>query len=160
VQASVKFDWKEKYDQAGLLLSFRKRGEESSSNPPSKWIKTGIEFYNGKPMLSTVACDNWADWSIGPLPVATGLSGADIWTTILIEKEEDENGLSLRVYHVNGDEKTALREITWVYGLDTEAWDVEVWAMAARPAKKPVAGSGDLKALEVSVKDMVINWSD
>jgi regulation of enolase protein 1 (concanavalin A-like superfamily) len=136
------------------LISLRKRSEESSKAPPSKWIKTGIEFYQGKPMLSTVACDAWADWSVAPLPVSDIKSAVETWTTISIIKEEDENGVSLWVYHVGKDGlKTPLREITWVFGHDTEAWDVQILAMAARPAK---TAKDDL---EVSVKDMVVIWA-
>jgi len=32
-----------------------------------KWVKTGIEFTHGKPHVSTVACDRWADWSLLPM---------------------------------------------------------------------------------------------
>jgi hypothetical protein len=104
-------------------------------------------------MLSTVTCDAWADWSVAPLPLSENSSSVDTWTTISIEKEEDENGVSLWVYHVAKDgQKTPLREITWVFGHDTEKWDVQVLAMAARPEKKAT------EDLEVSVKDMVVKW--
>jgi uncharacterized protein len=154
-RASVSFEWAERYDQAGLLLSFKERSDDkNASTLPSKWIKTGIEFYNGKPMLATVACDTWADWSLAPLPLDDGASGADVWTTISIEKEGDEHGVSLWVYHVKDDgEKVPLREITWVYGHDPDAWFLQILAMAARPEKRAK------QDLEVAVKDMSVNWA-
>jgi uncharacterized protein len=45
------------YDQAGLML----RVDESH------WIKTGIEFSDGKHALSTVVTSGKSDWSIGTL---------------------------------------------------------------------------------------------
>ncbi|KAK3687559.1 hypothetical protein B0T22DRAFT_131867 [Podospora appendiculata] len=157
-KASFSFDWTEQYDQAGLLLSFRPQGgSSSSSSAPNKWIKTGVEFYNGQPMLSTVACDRWADWSVAPL--TTFAAAAETWTTILIEKEVNENetnerGSSLWVYQVlDSGERVALREICWVYGDDDIQWELEVLAMAARPAKKATTG------LEVRVRDMEVEWS-
>ncbi|KAK0636996.1 hypothetical protein B0T17DRAFT_482064 [Bombardia bombarda] len=168
--ASFSFAWKEQYDQGGLLLSFRQRSSSAPWSIPAKWIKTGIEFYNGQPMLSTVACDRWADWSVTPLTTApskqhdtrtdeteteTETDAKKTWTTLLIQKEGDENGVSLWVYHVlaNGD-KVPLREITWVYGdADPGQWDLEVLAMAARPAKTTTS------SLKVEVKDMEVKWA-
>jgi uncharacterized protein len=152
-RASVSFVWTERYDQAGLVLCLRKRSEKNLSAPPAKWIKTGIEFYNGKPMLSTVACDAWADWSVSPMPGDNAAAGAETWTTLSVEKEEDEHGVSLWVYNIrDSGEKIPLREITWVFGHDSEQWDLQVLAMAARPEKKAS------QELEVKVKDMEIKW--
>ncbi|KAK0660451.1 hypothetical protein QBC41DRAFT_383738 [Cercophora samala] len=138
------------YDQAGLLLTF-----SSPSSPQTKWIKAGIEYYNSSPRLSVVSCDNWADWSVGPLTPDPDAS-ARPWTTISIEKEGDHNGVSLWVYQVLSDgTKVPVREICWVYGLtDLNSWTVKVEAMAARPAK------GDLGELVAEVKEMSINWKE
>jgi uncharacterized protein len=104
-------------------------------------------------MLSTVACDAWADWSVAPIEVGDGITAAETWTTISIEKEEDEHGVSLWIYHVRDTgEKVPLREVTWVFGHDPDQWNIQVLAMAARPEKKAV---GDL---EVSIKEMAIRW--
>ncbi|KAL2022835.1 hypothetical protein VTK56DRAFT_4366 [Thermocarpiscus australiensis] len=167
---SLSFTWKEQYDQGGILLSFRRRNDnptstaaadKSTSPPPPKWIKTGIEFYNGAPRLSTVACDAWADWSVADLggpgararASASGSSSKG-WTTVAVEKEGDEHGTSLWVYRVlDGGEKVPLREVCWVFGGRPEEWEVEVAAMAARPAK----GAGaDLK---VEFKGMEVRWA-
>ncbi|KAK3318807.1 hypothetical protein B0H66DRAFT_497588 [Apodospora peruviana] len=151
-RASFSSPWREQYDQAGLLLNFRLA---SSSNPhPEKWIKTGIEFYNGVPMLSTVACDRWADWSVTPLPTLSS-SGEKTWTTISIEREKDGMGDSLWVYLIQDDDtKIPLREICWVYGdEDPDIWTLEVLAMACRPEKNTIDN------LVAQVKDMKVEWS-
>ncbi|KAK3323845.1 hypothetical protein B0T19DRAFT_214696 [Cercophora scortea] len=163
-KASFSFPWTEQYDQAGLLLSFRPLHSPNTITSPTKWIKTGIEFYNGQPQLSTVACDRWADWSVSPLATVDAAEPSKTetsWTTILIEKEvnfneTNERGSSLWVYHVlEGGEKVALREICWVYGDDNDGveWELEVLAMAARPAKNATTG------LEVQVRDMEVKWA-
>ncbi|KAJ4385018.1 hypothetical protein N0V85_008332, partial [Neurospora sp. IMI 360204] len=151
-----------RYDQAGILLAFRRRSESSDSGIPPKWIKTGIEFYQSQPQLSTVATDTWADWSVTPLLSSPAGADAGQWTTILVEKSGDEHGQSIWVYRVvldeqTGEEKsrTALREICWVYGLDGE-WDLEVVAMAARPEKE--VKDGEEKELVVKVRGWEVKW--
>lgn len=42
------------YDQAGLML----RIDEN------RWVKTGVEFTDGEPFLSTVITDGKSDWSV------------------------------------------------------------------------------------------------
>ncbi|KAK3353412.1 hypothetical protein B0T25DRAFT_210058 [Lasiosphaeria hispida] len=149
-RGSFAFDFTERYDQVGLLLTFHplsSTGPDPSASAP-KWIKTGIEFYNSKPMLSTVACERYADWSVSPL----GPQAAR-WTTISIEKSTDEHGTSLWVYHVLEDgTKVPLREIAWVFGDNPEGWKVEASALAARPEK---GATGDLV---VEVKDFEVKW--
>lgn len=166
--ASITFtaSYTTQYDQAGLLLIFHPPGSSStssSSSVPPKWIKTGIEFYNGSPRLSTVCCDNYADWSVAPLPspsaenrpVAEGRQPV----TVRIAKEGDENGIGFWVYYVPqgaGEEKrefVPLREIAWIYGLDKpEEWKLEVAAAVARPNKE-VKGE-----LEAKFWDFKVEW--
>ncbi len=105
-------------------------------------------------MLSTVACERYADWSVTPLPLPTAGDDAKIWTTISVVKETDVHGTSLWVYHIlENDEKVPLREIAWVYGDEPDRWQVEVVAMAARPEKNASA------SLEVEVRDMEVKWA-
>ncbi|KAK3935569.1 hypothetical protein QBC46DRAFT_453379 [Diplogelasinospora grovesii] len=166
---SFSFPWKEQYDQAGLLLSIYPKNPKPSNSPgPEKWIKTGVEYYNSKPMLSTVSCDNWADWSVSPLTTSSPSSAGEdkIWTTISIEKEHDKHGSSLWVYQIlEGGEEVALREICWVYGSSTapvEEWEVEVLAMACRPSTKDSSGRDLLQAEEELVaefRDFDLQWS-
>ncbi|KAK4176152.1 hypothetical protein QBC36DRAFT_188160 [Triangularia setosa] len=145
---TFKLPYTHQYDQGGILLTFNHPAEKQ------KWIKAGIEYYNGHPRLSVVSCDNWADWSVAPLTEDD--PSTQPWTTISIEKEGDHNGVSLWVYQVlSSGEKIPVREICWVYGLqEVKSWTVKAEAMAARPAK------GELEDLEVEVKDMEIKWKE
>ena len=106
-------------------------------------------------MLSTVACDKWADWSVTPLPLGPGAAGAETWTTIAIERAVDHHGTSLWVFHVQADgAKVPLREVCWAYGDgDAGTWELEVLGMAARPEQK-AEGS-----LEVALSGWEVKWS-
>jgi hypothetical protein len=139
--------WSERYDQAGLLLVPRPASSSpptSSSPAPDKWVKTGIEYYQDQPQLSTVGCDRWADWSIGPLskPVdpARGV-------TLEAVREADENGKSVWVYQLVVDpatgevrERVPLREICWILADEDDGeWVLDVTPLVARPEKKATA---------------------
>lgn len=102
-QVTVEADWTRLYDQGGIILVFPPNGDLGKS----AWIKTGIELYNNKANLSTVATPalGTSDWSVMPVEHAM--------VTLLVEREAD-HGPSLWVYRVLGDEKIPLREITWV----------------------------------------------
>ncbi len=60
--ARVRFsgDYRELYDQAGLMLRIDAR----------TWIKTGIEYTDGRMHFSVVVTNGRSDWSIIPLPNA------------------------------------------------------------------------------------------
>ncbi|KAK4150787.1 hypothetical protein C8A00DRAFT_36614 [Chaetomidium leptoderma] len=170
---SLNFTPQQQYDQGGILLSFHRRhtttttttpSSTTTASPPQKWIKSGIELYNGHPRLSTVSCDNWADWSVADLhqhPTSSqqeeGSSSASEtgWTTMLIEKDKDVNGTGVWVYRVTDEgEKVPLREICWVFGDRPEEWDVEVHAMAARPEKAAQGG------LVVEFGGLEVEWAE
>ncbi|KAI1866963.1 hypothetical protein JX265_007539 [Neoarthrinium moseri] len=134
-------DWTERYDQAGLLLALQRTSSTASPSPVEKWVKTGIEFYNGKPHLSTVGCDRWADWSI--LPLTEGKTEKGV--TLEVVRESDENGKSAWIYQVildgagNVKEKLPLREICWIFADEDEKggeeWVLDVSPLVARPEK-------------------------
>ncbi|OHX00167.1 hypothetical protein CSPAE12_01084 [Colletotrichum incanum] len=140
-------DWSEQYDQGGLILTF-----DSLSGRERRWIKTGLEYYNGTQQISTVSCHSWADWSIVPLTAFEDTKTI----TVLVEKVHDDLGLGLWIYYVKQDgTKEPLREVCWVYGDDDASgtdWNLTVGALAARPAK-------DAKSdLEVQFKDFDVQW--
>jgi len=118
-QATISAEWKDKYDQGGLCLIV-------NSADARRWVKTGIEFLNGEPNVSTVAKDRWSDWSLRPL-----LSTTTNHATIEIESAAD-GSLWVWLLDDNG-KRRPLREVTWWGDL---AQDAECWigCYAAKPA--------------------------
>lgn len=120
------------YDQAGLVLTMTNPHEPKAR----KWIKTGVEFYEGQPRLSTVCTDNWSDWSVAPAPHWEDIKDGKKGVTISVEKEIGDDGSPyLWVNYVDEQhKKTQLRQIGWVFGdHNGEGWNIEIAAMAARP---------------------------
>ncbi|KAF1967125.1 hypothetical protein BU23DRAFT_559671 [Bimuria novae-zelandiae CBS 107.79] len=147
------------YDQAGLLLSFT-RADAPLGSGKDKWLKTGIEWYYGKPYLSTVGCDAWADWSITPLVEFQGNESRP-GATVEARREKDQLGKSLWIYQIiqneRGEEveRRPLREVNWIFA-EEEGWKVGVGGAVARPSKD--GGEADLTAefregVEVEVLD-------
>ncbi|GAP88481.1 hypothetical protein SAMD00023353_1701680 [Rosellinia necatrix] len=154
--------WAERYDQAGLLLVPRRAASAppTTASPPEKWVKTGIEYYHDQPQLSTVGCDRWADWGIGPLgrPVdpARGV-------TLEAVREADENGRSVWVYQLVLDpatgaelERIPLREICWILADEDEdngeGWVLDVSPLIARPEKNATT------PLSAEFKEFTVVW--
>ena len=121
-KVTVSAEWKHKYDQGGLCLVI---------NPNDKhrqWVKTGIEYLEGRPHVSTVATDRWSDWSLRPM------SGKnDEGATIEIVNEDDG---SLWVYLVEANKRVPIREVTWWADV-TKAAECWIGIYAAKPAKEP-----------------------
>lgn len=121
-----------------------------------KWLKTGVELYNEKPFMSTVGCDNWADWSIAPT------SGDEKNFTVEARRESDELGVSLWVYRLILDEegeeieRIPLREAPWFFA-DQEGWSIAAGVYAARPAEASVTNGERLKVrfwnLHITTRD-------
>ena len=132
-------NWQHQYDQGGLLLLFYPHTTQSTSPStiPPRWLKTGIEFFNGSPTLSTVACETYIDMSLYPF------SGTE--ATIEVRRQND----ALWVYWVKGgEEKVPIRELGWVFVGEGDV-DVQVGAWAARPGKVDGEGREVLQGLEV-----------
>ncbi|KAI4686056.1 uncharacterized protein J4E88_003893 [Alternaria novae-zelandiae] len=133
------------YDQAGLLLHVTKPGVPDNQ---TKWIKTGIEFYYGKPYVATVGCDAWADWSLTPMPEFK--NGTMPGATIEARRESDALGNSLWIYWIIKDEagkevsRQPLREVTWVLAEEYERWSVSIAGYVCRPTT--AGGDGMLEA--------------
>ena len=128
-KVTVTGPWKDKYDQGGLYL-----GIQTADTP--RWVKTGIEFLDGVPLIGTVAKDRWSDWSLRPLLAETLSDGL-----ATVEMENASDG-SLWVWLVSeGGQKLPLREVTWWGDLkkSTEVW---IGVYAAKPA--PHGEKGDL----------------
>jgi hypothetical protein len=55
-EVSFKAAYEQLYDQAGLMLRFSE----------TQWLKSGVEFVDGKCRLATVLTRDVSDWSLGP----------------------------------------------------------------------------------------------
>lgn len=135
-RVSISADWKDQYDQGGLVLV-------AKSPDTTRWIKTGVEFEYGVPNISTVAKDQWSDWSLRPL-LAESTNDATVEINIV------EDG-SLWVWLVGSDgKKAALREVTWWKALDpsTQVW---IGVYVAKPAPQ-----GQKDELTVDFKDLLV----
>jgi hypothetical protein len=161
-------DWTERYDQGGLVLALKRASSSSSTSasaaaapgePAERWIKTGIELYQGHPRLSTVCCDRWADWSVASLGAPVD---PEKGVTLEVVREGDENGISAWVYQVLLDdagavrEKIPLREICWIFAdeddKDGEEWVLDISPLVARPEK------GTTSVLKVKFFDFKVEW--
>ncbi|PYH94134.1 hypothetical protein BO71DRAFT_399191 [Aspergillus ellipticus CBS 707.79] len=138
-RARVAFDalWQQNYDQGGLIIVLNGTGGTR------KWVKTGIELTRGRPHLSTVTKDRWADWSLQPLP-----SGGRAATLELVREPDN----SLWVYLVEGIQKSPLREVTWVFE-EPDVQEFWIGLYAARPSRE----GGDL---EVNFGHMVVESTE
>jgi regulation of enolase protein 1 (concanavalin A-like superfamily) len=61
VSVRVRGSFASQYDQAGIML----RADEQT------WLKTGVEFFEGRPRLSTVLTLGWSSWIVADLPAGT-----------------------------------------------------------------------------------------
>ncbi|KAF9053938.1 hypothetical protein BDZ89DRAFT_299742 [Hymenopellis radicata] len=133
-QVSFSLPLKCLYDQGGLLLHLTKPGAKD------RWVKTGVEFYHDKTFISTVGCNDWADWSIVPA------TRNEVEYTVQARREDN----SLWVYRLILDkdghevERIVLRELTWFFA-DEAGWSIAVGPFAARPADANAAKGEDLK---------------
>lgn len=138
ISVTVSADWKTQYDQGGLLIVW-----PSSDKTKTKWVKTGIEYFEGRPALSVVGCDRFSDWSLCPLP----LIGA---THAAVEAVRIEQ--TLWVYFVFNGERRALREVKWAFLEDREA-EADMWV--GTYAAKPTAEADDAEAgIKVVFRDL------
>ncbi|KAF8507463.1 hypothetical protein BU17DRAFT_57388 [Hysterangium stoloniferum] len=146
-RVTVSANWSRQYDQGGLVLFLPSWPEHTL------WVKTGIEFVDGRTNISTVAARDAADWSLLPAP-----EGQEK-TTIEIEREEvDEKngtGSSLWIYHIEGERRTAVREVTWVFKEKEQLeGSISVGFYGARPAK---TGEDDREYLTVTCEGVELH---
>jgi regulation of enolase protein 1 (concanavalin A-like superfamily) len=149
-RVTVSAHWKTLYDQAGIYV--RLPPTPTSTKP--RWLKSGIEFEDGKPLLSAVVAltDTGADWSLLPL---TGFDVAGK-TTVEVEREKNEDGTPGTVLHVfvlnEAGERFMIREITSAFWQTEESGEVWVGAFTAKPT------ADEENSLTVTFSDLKVNF--
>ncbi|CAE6502931.1 unnamed protein product [Rhizoctonia solani] len=148
-RVTVGADWTRLYDQGGLVFYINSQGLDGEKY--ESWVKTGIEMFEGKPNVGTVATPlgGYSDWSLVP----TGGNNATI------EVVSKNGGPSLYVYLVEGEKKTLVREVTWVF---QEKHDLllGVGVYAARPTKVEGEEDGNGQLLPVRFDGLEVEWVD
>ncbi|KAK5171179.1 uncharacterized protein LTR77_004323 [Saxophila tyrrhenica] len=138
ISVMLSADWKTLYDQGGLVILWPAAKKEES-----RWIKFGIEYFTGKPLLGVVGCDRFSDWSVCPLPIATATHAT---------LEAVREGTTLWIYLVFNMERRPLREVKWAFLEDREAKaEMRVGTYAAKPT--PEEDDAE-KGLEVIFRDL------
>ncbi|TKA74213.1 hypothetical protein B0A55_06297 [Friedmanniomyces simplex] len=154
LRAKVTVPWKTQFDQGGLLLAFPSPSPASSDGGEDghgqnwRWIKAGIEFFEGKPALGVVATDRFSDWSLAPMP---GPSPAQQQSA---EFEAVRDGTTLWVYVIVDGERRALREVKWAFVGVEEGAEVRVGVYAAKPT--PDEGDEEGRGIEVGFSGLVL----
>ncbi|RMZ07758.1 hypothetical protein D0862_04186 [Hortaea werneckii] len=133
ISVTVSGPWKTQFDQGGLILVL------PNKNGLNRWIKAGVEFFNGKPMLGVVGTDRYSDWSLAPMSKGEN--------TATFEAVRD--GETLWVYEIRDGERLPLREVKWAF-ID-EMDEISVGVYAAKPT--PEEGDED-KGIDVDFKDL------
>lgn len=151
-RVDVSARWETLYDQGGLVLVIRDANTSTSADSmktDAKWVKTGIEFVNGRPLVSTVGRDKWADWSLLPVPSLSSSAAAGDGVGVTVEMAREGN--SLWVYLLDsGGERVPIRKVTWAFEQDAgkECW---IGAYAARPNKE-AGGALDVKFANLEIE--------
>lgn len=161
VRVTVTASYERLYDQGGLVLILpAEDGKEGKIEETAKWVKTGVEFVEGKAWVSTVACDNWADWSLSSAGI-TPSSSDDKIKTVTLEMERHEVEGTLWIYVLDKGGRVPLRECTWILssqghggGQERKAW---VGVYAATPI---VEGRGAEDGLEVEFRDWQLELTE
>ncbi|KAL8770195.1 MAG: hypothetical protein Q9209_004037 [Squamulea sp. 1 TL-2023] len=123
-QVTVKGAWKTLYDQGGLLIVIPPPAAAEDSAEKQRWIKTGIEFYDGKPHISAVACDRM-EREVEP------------------QTKEKTSTMWIRYLDSGSGEWKPIREITW--GFENDDGDVQIGVYAAKPTPDEGFESEELK---------------
>ena len=107
-RVTVSADWNTLYDQGGLVFFIP--GKDGTTGT---WMKTGIEFYGGKPFVGSVFTTHWSDWALVPMAKEKGGK-----LTVQVERQVKEGKKldSLWIYVVDeatGEKMLARQNTSW-----------------------------------------------
>ncbi|KAI5781259.1 hypothetical protein EDC01DRAFT_250204 [Geopyxis carbonaria] len=125
IRLNTAFEW----DQGGLVIfagppPITTTSPATANQPTGKWVKAGIEYYDGRTTASSVsASSDGADWSLMDLPHGVN--------ELKVRFERVDQ--ALWVWFDDGCEWKKLREVTWFFwGVDEK--NVRIGVYASRPA--------------------------
>ena len=146
-RVTVSAGWKTLYDQGGLFFA------RPESDGVKKWVKAGVEFFDGRACASVVAAERWADWSLATIEEEGGSVTVEFAREpppSVVGSGETGTGSkkvpSLWVYLVEGGRRRPIREIKWPFVRDDgvvvgEEEGEECWVGVY--AAKPTAEQAD-----------------
>jgi len=143
-RVTISSTWSNLYDQGGLVFILQ---DGKNNDTDQKWIKSGIEFFDGEAYVSTVAADRWADWSLVQAGIKDGKE-------VTLEMERNEKEGTLWIYVIDGERRIPIREVTWVL---SEAGEMECW-VGVYAATPTIEGSSIKNGTEHELKVQFSGW--
>lgn len=138
------------FDQAGLVSVFldpklpapclANPGSGETEKPHPKWIKAGVEVWEGKALGSVVVREKWSDWSI--FAVANSAEVVEVKVTIEMEKLGD----ALMIYKIIGAERELIRKVPWCFLEGEMKEHIWIGVYGARPDPYDEAQGENLEA--------------
>jgi hypothetical protein len=153
------------FDQAGLVFVFldpkfpapclANPGSGETENPHPKWIKAGVEVWEGKALGSVVVREKWSDWSLFAVP--SSADAVEVTVTIEIERLGD----ALMIYKILGAERELVRKVPWCFLEGEMKEHIWIGVYGARPdpydeaqGKNLVARFENFVIEDVEIKDV------
>ena len=142
------------FDQGGLILALLEKGRPTPTKeaPGGKsdhprWIKAGIEVWEGKAWGSIVVREKWSDWSLFDVDKNSVPGG------YRLRLQMEKLGDALMIF--TQDEKatkTIVRKVPWVF-LESEVVNVDTVMVGVYGARPDPFDEAKGKSLEIRVED-------
>ncbi|PVH74511.1 hypothetical protein DL98DRAFT_604309 [Cadophora sp. DSE1049] len=147
------------FDQGGLLFALLEKGRPAPTKeaPGGKddhprWIKAGVEVWEGKAWGSIVVREKWSDWSLFDVEKNAVLGAYQL----RLQMEKLGDALVIFTVDEHGG-KTIVRKVPWVF-LDAEVGDVENIMVGVYGARPDPFDEAKGKNLEIGVENFEV-WT-